>query len=658
MSNTPCVTDIGIAIAGSVDSGKCFVKGTQIKLFNSTVKNVEDINFEDEIMGDDFTKRNIKHIHSGTSAIFNIIVENHLGKEILAYGCNPYHEVQYIFMDNVIGKKYYYTNSILNVQRLVNNGDELFLYKNYNLYDSSKNILFKIKKIEYIKEGEYFGFEVDRNHLFQLGNGFVVHNSTFVGVMSSNILDDGNGKARALVATHPHEIEQGKTSNISSKLLMVPEMNRAITLIDLCGHEKYFKTTAYGISGHFPDYGFIFVSVNRGVVIMTKEHFKLLQSLNIPVVVIITHADSAPEEMYNLTRKAIEKFCKLNFKTSIEFINNYYSVIEDKNKFYEEKIDYLKKIFNPETMQSKQLVIPTITISNKTGYFVDFIKKFLTILKPRNLFTNFKMELYDKDKNNLIDICTNRIVRGFMNKMDKTIFKPYDNSNLTVFYVDGIYSPPGIGIVLAGIHRGKPIKTGDTVYLGPFGKEFKECKVRSIFNYNRQKINQMENHYRVTVSLNIYDKHVTRYTINKGMILVRTAEEGKSLLTYRFSSVVTIFNHSSSIQNGYSPQLQIGNVRQPVRLILTKDETDNVSMIKGGDYALVEFKFKIKPEFIEPYQIFIFRCGTVHGIGMVVQPVPLELDEFAKPDPIKFKRIRNKYHNSVEKYLINSSNRN
>ena len=41
--------------------------------------------------------------------------------------------------------------------------------------------------------------------------------STFVGVLTSNKLDNGNGLARIGVAKHPHEIQSGKTSSISSK---------------------------------------------------------------------------------------------------------------------------------------------------------------------------------------------------------------------------------------------------------------------------------------------------------------------------------------------------------------------------------------------------------------------------------------------------------
>ncbi len=43
-----------------------------------------------------------------------------------------------------------------------------------------------------------------------------------------------------------------------------------MTLVDLAGHEKYFRTTAYGLTGHLPDYACLIVGANMGVVGMCK----------------------------------------------------------------------------------------------------------------------------------------------------------------------------------------------------------------------------------------------------------------------------------------------------------------------------------------------------------------------------------------------------
>jgi len=41
--------------------------------------------------------------------------------------------------------------------------------------------------------------------------------SSLIGVLITDILDDGNGSARSNVMKHPHEKESGRTSDISEK---------------------------------------------------------------------------------------------------------------------------------------------------------------------------------------------------------------------------------------------------------------------------------------------------------------------------------------------------------------------------------------------------------------------------------------------------------
>ena len=38
-----------------------------------------------------------------------------------------------------------------------------------------------------------------------------------------------------------------------------------ITFIDLCGHEKYLKTTMFGLLGMLPDYAMVIVGANSGL---------------------------------------------------------------------------------------------------------------------------------------------------------------------------------------------------------------------------------------------------------------------------------------------------------------------------------------------------------------------------------------------------------
>ena len=43
---------------------------------------------------------------------------------------------------------------------------------------------------------------------------------------------------------------------------------KVVTLVDLAGHERYFKTTAYGLTGHLPDYACLIVGANAGAQIL------------------------------------------------------------------------------------------------------------------------------------------------------------------------------------------------------------------------------------------------------------------------------------------------------------------------------------------------------------------------------------------------------
>ena len=49
-----------------------------------------------------------------------------------------------------------------------------------------------------------------------------------------------------------------------------------MTFVDLAGHEKYLKTTVFGLTGHLPDFCLIVVGSNAGVIGMAKEHLGLV----------------------------------------------------------------------------------------------------------------------------------------------------------------------------------------------------------------------------------------------------------------------------------------------------------------------------------------------------------------------------------------------
>jgi GTPase len=446
--------------------------------------------------------------------------------------------------------------------------------------------------------------------------------STFIGVLTSGNLDNGNGSARTCVAKHPHELQSGKTSDITMKHYKVSSKTRTITFIDLCGHEKYFKTTANGVCGHYPDYSFIMIGANRGILQMTKQHFTLLMAANVPQIIIVTRVDITPKNIYEQTLTMIEKYLKAHLKIPGLVVNNFW---DDKVKI---TIEDVVKLLPKD--QVKQTFIPIITVSNKTGYGLDIVKGILDSIEPRDLWSNF-------DNNNN---CVNRVINGFITHMDKKYFKNPDEKSLSVFYIDNVYSPPGVGLVISGIVRNCELSVGDIVYIGPINKEFKEYRIRGIHNDYRQKIQKLQHHDRGCIALAGEKEFSTRQYIKPGMFLIKNKKLIDTNVCYRFNAAITILNHSSTIKNNYTPLMQIGNVRQCARLIMEPQYNDGKDVISSKDYAYVTFKFKFKPALIEPYQLFIFKSGYIQGIGVVLDMIPCLNDDDAKPDIDKHVKIK------------------
>lgn len=74
---------------------------------------------------------------------------------------------------------------------------------------------------------------------------------------------------------HAHEKESGRTSSIGQEIVgardgalvhgdkwqdIVSKSQKIITFVDLAGHERYLKTTMFGLTGYAPDYAMLIVS--------------------------------------------------------------------------------------------------------------------------------------------------------------------------------------------------------------------------------------------------------------------------------------------------------------------------------------------------------------------------------------------------------------
>ena len=83
-----------------------------------------------------------------------------------------------------------------------------------------------------------------------------------------------------------------------------------ISFIDLCGHEKYLKTTMFGLQGLVPDYAMILIGANMGMSKMTKEHLGICLASKIPFFIVMTKVDIAPEHVKESTQVTLQKILK------------------------------------------------------------------------------------------------------------------------------------------------------------------------------------------------------------------------------------------------------------------------------------------------------------------------------------------------------------
>jgi len=155
--------------------------------------------------------------------------------------------------------------------------------------------------------------------------------STMLGVLTRGQLDNGRGLARTNIFVHKHEIETGRTSSISQEILgfdskgsivnyagvrnlstneICEASAKIVNFIDLAGHEKYLKTTVFGLTGHSPDFAMLMIGANMGVSGMTKEHLGIVLALRVPVFLVVTKIDMCPENILKETMQQIKKVLK------------------------------------------------------------------------------------------------------------------------------------------------------------------------------------------------------------------------------------------------------------------------------------------------------------------------------------------------------------
>ena len=397
----------------------------------------------------------------------------------------------------------------------------------------------------------------------------------------NDILDDGNGKSRQRVLSLKHEKISGRTSSISYNYLLLRNTlprPKIISLIDLAGHSSYLKTTITGVVSTYPECGFVLIAKN--ITQMTREHYAILSTMNIPILFIFTKIDFIPEKIINSNINSAGIMSKKYKKELIQYI----PCIENDDILHNDNDN-----FDQGKPNSK--IDHYIKLSNKTGEGFNSLLHYISNIK--------------KKKKNL----------------------------LRAFSIDSVYhNITGFGTVVAGLN-GIPICKGDNLYMGPFdGKKFIPVKIRSIHNDYRQFIDTLNTNVRGCLCIK-YDT-TYRKQIKSGIIITQTeiinisknpglcAKNRIDSITpvNKFEAYIAIFRGSgSNIKLGYCSYINIGLTRGHIKITKIKNkDTNELIDVMDSKYAIVEIEFTRRYVCINKNDRFLFRSDRVNGIGKVI----------------------------------------
>lgn len=310
--------------------------------------------------------------------------------------------------------------------------------------------------------------------------------STMLGVLVKGSLDDGRGKARVNLFRHKHEIESGRTSSVGMEIMgfdakgdivtsaqgrklsweeIGKRSAKVISFSDLAGHERYLRTTVFGMLSSSPNYCLLMVAANNGLIGMSKEHLGIALALNVPVMVIITKIDICPPQILQETITQLTKILKSPGARKIPIF------VKD-----------MAETVNTATQFVSQRICPIFQVSNVTGANLDLVRTFLNILPHRGQYS---------------------------------VDAPFE------FLINDTFSVPHVGTVVSGVVKSGVIHAGDTVLVGPDSLgQFTTTTIKSI---ERKRIQVSACFAGQSGSFAL--KKVRRKEVRKGMVVLRKMDQ-------------------------------------------------------------------------------------------------------------------------------------
>ncbi|KAE9346046.1 GTP-binding protein 1 [Phytophthora fragariae] len=448
--------------------------------------------------------------------------------------------------------------------------------------------------------------------------------SSLIGTLIKGDLDDGRGSSRQAIFRHKHEVESGRTSSVATaylgfdargqqilskragKLIPWAELARMahkrIQLIDLAGHEKYLKTTVFGLTGMQPDVVVVVVGANMGVKRMTKEHLAIAVALEIPIVVALTKIDIAPKNVAKETLATVRQSLRRYGKMAMLV------------KTPEQAVTAAKGI-------PSNRITPILPISNVTGDGLENLRRILFETSPSALF---KAGLSASTLATTKSINQEEsIAVAAPTAAGETKKKAIAVADVVEMPIDETYLVPGVGFILAGTLVTGSFKVNDALQIGPdYSGNFHKVTVRSMESMYMP-LKELVPGQTAALAVRSVNKKFTlsRATFRKGMILLSPEIKVDDYVSRVFEARVVILHHQTTVTVGYQPMVNCRTIRQTAEIVSIESNQD---VIRTGDRALVRFRFIHAPEFLKKGMRFVFRDGQAKGIGKVVRIIPAE----------------------------------
>lgn len=340
---------------------------------------------------------------------------------------------------------------------------------------------------------------------------------------------------------------------------VVAGSRKITTFFDLCGHEKYLKTTINGLTGLIPyslnllsDYSMIIVGSNMGVSKMTREHLGISLFLKIPFMVVLTKIDIAPANIYEETISTLQKILRSKLVEKIPIMIKQGTSFEEINKYAE--------------LMPGGKVCPIFSISSVTNSgFAEL--------------THFLSRASNRDQ---------------LNTLLRNPDAPLEVDTNETFVVDGV------GLVVTGIIKSGTARLNHQCYLGPDkAKGFKTVVIKSIHVNRSPREEAYSGEY---ACFNIRPlkatEKLTRNDFRKGMVLLDISIKPEPI--WEFEAEVQVLHHATTITPGkqpiyvgYQAMLHCGVIRQSVNL--KKIYQTEEELLRNEDRGLVRFRFMYSP---------------------------------------------------------------